>query len=174
MFMSLSEHYILERLDQTPSVRGFFIAAVELVDIAIDTLIQRIFRKDDFAVQSVVGPLLQDSGPLGTLNVRLKLLFGLGVIPNAIYHDIETLILIRNTLNQDINDYALTDTFILELIRPLSLLEDIELRPLTVMESYDDTEWAELQQLQQQKRLHSALSLMMVNICEQLDKHSPF
>ena len=77
MTEELNETEIIERLNRCPTVRGFFIQTVEIFNDAIDALIKRIFRKDNFAMQSVVGPLLQDSGPLGDLNVRLKLLFGL-------------------------------------------------------------------------------------------------
>lgn len=55
----LNETEIIERLNNAPSVRGFFIAAVDIFNDSIDALIQRIFRKDNFAVQSVVGPLLK-------------------------------------------------------------------------------------------------------------------
>lgn len=68
----INESDIIERLNSAHSVRGFFITTVEVFNEAIDALMQRIFRKDNFAVQSVVGPLLQDSGPLGNLSVRLK------------------------------------------------------------------------------------------------------
>ncbi len=94
---NINETEIIERLNSAPSVRGFFIATVDVFNDSIDGLVQRIFRKDNFAVQSVVGPLLQDSGPLGDLSVRLKLLFGLGVLPDDIYHDIEDIIKLQKT-----------------------------------------------------------------------------
>ncbi len=62
---NINETEIIERLNSAPSVRGFFIATVDVFNDSIDGLVQRIFRKDNFAVQSVVDPLLQDSGPAG-------------------------------------------------------------------------------------------------------------
>src|SRR5690606_10358539 len=106
MAEKINETDILERLNEAPSVRGFFITTVEVLAQAIDTLMQRIFRKDNFAVQSVVGPLLDDTGPLGNLSVRLKLLYGLGVIADDVYHDIETIIKLRNQLNSDGTEYV--------------------------------------------------------------------
>lgn len=88
MAEKINESDILERLNQTHTVRGFFITTVDVLTEAIDALMQRIFRKDNFAVKSVVEPLLHDTGPLGDLTVRLKLLFGLGVIPDEVFHDI--------------------------------------------------------------------------------------
>lgn len=73
MAEKINESDILERLNQTHTVRGFFITTVDVLTEAIDALMQRIFRKDNFAVKSVVEPLLHDTGPLGDLTVRLKL-----------------------------------------------------------------------------------------------------
>lgn len=117
----INETDIIERLNSAPSVRGFFIAAVDVFNDSIDALMQRIFQKDNFAVQSVVGPLLHDSGPLGDLSVRLKLLFGLGVLPNDVYHDIEDIIKIKNELNSDAADYQFTDPNVLQPIKKAQL-----------------------------------------------------
>ncbi|WP_413691843.1 MltR family transcriptional regulator [Psychromonas sp. KJ10-2] len=81
MSKQLQENEILECLNESATARGFFISTVDIFEQLIQALIERIFLKDDFAVQSVVGPLLTNSGPLGELSVRLKLLFGLGAIP---------------------------------------------------------------------------------------------
>ncbi len=113
MVDTINETDILERLNNAPSVRGYFITAVEVFSEAIGALMERIFRKDNFAVQSVVGPLLHDTGPLGNMSVRLKLLYGLGVLPDDVYHDIEGMIKIRNQLNSDVAEYEYTDPIIL-------------------------------------------------------------
>lgn len=147
----LNETEIIERLNNAPSVRGFFIAAVDIFNDSIDALIQRIFRKDNFAVQSVVGPLLQDSGPLGDLSVRLKLLYGLGVLPDNVYHDIEDIIKIKNTLNSDASDYEFTDPNILEPITKLNLVQSLGMVQLQVSEPDDDID-LEFYQLQLQRQ----------------------
>ncbi|MDG3424806.1 MltR family transcriptional regulator, partial [Vibrio parahaemolyticus] len=139
-------------------------------------LIQRIFRKDNFAVQSVVGPLLQDSGPLGDLSVRLKLLFGLGVLPDDIYHDIEDIIKLKNRLNSDASDYEFTDPNILEPIKKLHLVKKMGMVQLEVNEPDDDIdlEFYQLQLQRQQQIIKSGLSLAIVEICNELGKDSPF
>lgn len=143
---------------------------------SIDGLIQRIFRKDNFAVQSVVGPLLQDSGPLGDLSVRLKLLFGLGVLPDDIYHDIEDIIKLKNRLNSDASDYEFTDPNILEPIKKLHLVKKMGMVQLEVNEPDDDIdlEFYQLQLQRQQQIIKSGLSLAIVEICNELGKDSPF
>ncbi|MCW8332490.1 MltR family transcriptional regulator [Vibrio sp. SCSIO 43135] len=172
----INETEIIERLNSAPSVRGFFIAAVDVFNESIDALIQRIFRKDNFAVQSVVGPLLQDSGPLGDLSVRLKLLYGLGVLPDDVYHDIESIIKLKNKLTNDAEDYEFTDPSILQPIKQLNLVKKMGMVQLEVTEPEDDTdlEFYQLQLQRQQQIIKSGLSLAIVDICNELAKESPF
>lgn len=172
----INETEIIERLNSAPSVRGFFIAAVDVFDESIDALIQRIFQKDNFAVQSVVGPLLHDSGPLGDLSVRLKLLYGLGVLPDNVYHDIEDIIKIKNKLNSDASDYEFTDPNILTPIKQLNLVQTMGMVQLEVSEPDDDIdlEFYRLQLQRQQQIIKSGLSLAIVEICNELGKESPF
>ncbi|MCG9682012.1 MltR family transcriptional regulator [Vibrio sp. Isolate23] len=173
---NINETEIIERLNSAPSVRSFFIATVDVFNDSIDGLVQRIFRKDNFAVQSVVGPLLQDSGPLGDLSVRLKLLFGLGVLPDDIYHDIEDIIKLKNQLNSDASDYEFTDPNILEPIKKLHLVKKMGMVQLEVSEPDDDIdlEFYQLQLQRQQQIIKSGLSLAIVDICNELGKESPF
>ncbi|MEZ8822964.1 MltR family transcriptional regulator [Vibrio sp. 10N.261.55.A7] len=176
MAINTNETEIIEQLNNAPSVRGFFIASADVFQDAIDALVQRIFRKDNFAVQSVVGPLLQDSGPLGDLSVRLKLLFGLGVLPDEVYHDIESIIKIKNMLNNDASDYEFTDPAILLPIKELNLVKKMGMVQLEVNEPDDDIdiEFYNLQLQRQQQIIKSGLSLAIVDICNELGKDSPF
>ena len=176
MAEQINETDIIERLNSAPSVRGFFITTVEVFNDAIDALIQRVFRKDNFAVQSVVGPLLHDSGPLGNLSVSLKLLFGLGVLPDDIYHDIEDIIKLRNQLNSDGSEYDFTDPQILVPIKKLNLVAKMGMVQLDVLEPDGDIDldFYQLQLQRQQQIIKSGLSLAIVEICNELNKESPF
>jgi mannitol operon repressor len=176
MTAAFNETDIIEKLNNSPSVRGFFITAVEVLEEAIDALMQRIFRKDDFAVQSVVGPLLHDSGPLGNLPVRLKLLYGLGVIPDDVYHDMEDIIKLRNELNNDVQEYQFTDPLILSSIKELRLLKSMSLAQLdeNSPDQDMDSEFYQLQLLRQQRIIKSGLSLAIIEMCNELNKESPF
>lgn len=126
--------------------------------------------------KSVVGPLLQDSGPLGDLAVRLKLLFGLGVLPDAIYHDIEDLIILRNKLNNDGSEYEFTDPLIINSIKSLNLIEKMTMVPLNITEPDGDIDLSfyRMQLQRQQQVIKSGLSLAIVDICSELTKDSPF
>jgi len=92
------ENRVLERLNAGKTVRSFLIAAVELLNEAINILVLQVFRKDDYAVKYAVEPLLDGDGPLGNLSVRLKLIYGLGVISRAEYEDAELLMALREEL----------------------------------------------------------------------------
>ncbi|NGN99823.1 MltR family transcriptional regulator [Grimontia sp. S25] len=176
MVAPVNETNILEKLNAALTVRGFFIASVDVFTDAIDQLIQRIFRKDDFAVKSVVGPLLDDTGPLGDLSVRLKLLYGLGVLPDPVYQDINEIIKLRNQLNSDGEEYTFTDPFIINAIKSLNLVEKMGMVKLEVMQPDDDVdlEFYQLQLKRQQQMIVSGLSLAIVEICNELNKESPF
>ncbi|CAH0532748.1 Mannitol operon repressor [Vibrio stylophorae] len=169
------ESEILERLNGAPTVRGFFIVAVDIFHLAVDGLMQRIFQKDNFAVQSVVGPLLQASGPLGDLSVRLKLLFGLGVIANDVYHDIETMVKLKHQLNNDGHDYDFTTAQLIEPILKMHLVKRMGMMPDTFA-PFDESDLAlcQLQQQRQQRVVQSSLSLVIVEICNALNQDSPF
>lgn len=175
MIETISESEIIERLNAAPTIRGFFIETVEVFSESINSLIQRVFRKDDFAVQSVVGPLLHDSGPLGNLSVRLKLLFGLGVLPDDVYHDIEDIIKLKNALNQDANEYEFTDPQVLNSLKKLRSINQMGIIELEVIAQDDDIdlEFYQLQLQRQRQIIKSGLSLAIVGICNQLDKDSP-
>jgi hypothetical protein len=92
------ENRVLERLNAGKTVRSFLIAAVELLTEAVNILVLQVFRKDDYAVKYAVEPLLDGDGPLGDLSVRLKLIYGLGVLNRQEYEDAELLMALREEL----------------------------------------------------------------------------
>lgn len=101
------ENRVLERLNAGKTVRSFLIAAVELLTEAVNIPVLQVFRKDDYAVKYAVEPLLDGDGPLGDLSVRLKLIYGLGVLNRREYEDAELLMALREELNHDGNEYTL-------------------------------------------------------------------
>ncbi|MGL4720530.1 MAG: MltR family transcriptional regulator, partial [Kluyvera intermedia] len=86
------ENRVLERLNARQTLTGFIQTAVGLLAEAVDLLILQAFRKDDYAVKYAVEPLLEGSGPLANLSVRLKLIYAMGVISRDEYEDIELLV----------------------------------------------------------------------------------
>jgi mannitol operon repressor len=172
----INEADIIERLNTAPSVRGFFIAAVDIFEDAIDNLVQRIFRSDYLAVKAVINPLLGSSGPLGNLSVRIKLLFGLGVVADNVYHDIEGIIELRDKLNNDGTEYSFTNPKILTPIKKLHSIKQMGSLQFEAIEPDDDVdiEFYQLQLARQQQIIKSSLSLMIVDTCNKLNIDSPF
>jgi mannitol operon repressor len=176
MVDKVNEADIIERLHAAPSVRGFFIATVDIFEEAIDSLVQRIFRSDYLAVKAVINPLLGSSGPLGDLTVRIKLLFGLGVVSDPVFHDIDAMIRLRNQLNNDATEYKFTDSEILLPIKKLNAIKkmgSLEFEPPQPSGELD-LEFYQLQLARQEQVIKSSLSLMIVDICNDLNIDSPF
>ncbi|WP_299668569.1 MltR family transcriptional regulator [uncultured Psychromonas sp.] len=177
MSKQLQETEILECLNTSLTARGFFISTVDIFEQLIQGLIERIFLKNDFAVQSVVGPLLHNSGPLGELSVRLKLLFGLGVIPHAIYQDIESIIKLKNLLSNDSAEYHFTDQLIADVIKSLHLAKNMNMGIfdlVAVAQDDIDLTFYKMQLDRQQQVIKSSLALEIISLCETLNKESPF
>lgn len=173
---TINETEIIERLNSAPSVRGFFIVAAELIEQSIFFLTQRIFRNEYLAVKSVVDPLLESSGPLGELSVRIKLLYGLGVISDKTYYDIDALLKMKSFLNSESREYEFTDPEIVTPLKKLSVMQEVG--SLILNQPQPDSDMDEdLRQLHMnriQQMIRSSLSLGIVEICNQINIDSPF
>lgn len=160
------ENRVLERLNAGKTVRSFLIAAVDLLTEAVNMLVLQVFRKDDYAVKYAVEPLLDGEGPLGDLSVRLKLIYGLGVINRAEYEDAELLMALREELNHDGNEYAFTDD---EILGPLGELHCvIALPPQPVFDTSD----ADLYAMQKQRYQQIVRSTMVLSLTELISRVS--
>ncbi|WP_164975515.1 MltR family transcriptional regulator [Providencia rettgeri] len=163
------ENQILERLNGRPEVHLFFQEVVSLITQAIDKLMLKVFRKDDYAVKYAVEPLLTGSGPLGELSVRLKLLFALGAITRETYEDIELfLALNQSLLSSDLNlDYI--DDEISGSIKMLHCMGPLpEMMRFDQPEDMVDTQLIELQKQRFQQMIKSSLVLSVTALITQI------
>jgi mannitol operon repressor len=169
------ETEIIEKLASTKTLRSFLITAVEFFSQAVDRLIQGVFRKDDYAVRYAVEPLLGRSGPLSKLPVRLKLLYGLGIMPQNIYQDIERLIELRDLLNHSENEFSFVDPLIIESIKQLHTLSNMAGIQLDITEPDDNTDMAlyHMRVARQGQVVRSALSLAVASICKTFEQSNP-
>ena len=156
------ENRVLERLNAGKTVRSFLITAVELLTEAVNILVLQVFRKDDYAVKYAVEPLLDGDGPLGDLSVRLKLIYGLGVLSRPEYEDAELLMALREELNHDGNEYAFTDD---EILGPFG-----ELHCVTAPQF--DTSDSGLHAMQIQRYQQMVRSTMVLSLTELISKIS--
>ncbi|AQV28238.1 MltR family transcriptional regulator [Klebsiella pneumoniae] len=148
------------------TVRSFLIAAVELLTEAVNILVLQVFRKDDYAVKYAVEPLLDGSGPLGDLSLRLKLIYGLGVISRHEYEDAELLMALREELNHDGSEYAFTDD---EILGPLGELHCVSALPPAPL--FDDSD-ADLLAMQKQRYQQVVRSTMVLSLTELISRIS--
>ena len=160
------ENRVLERLNAGKNVRSFLIAAVELLTEAVNVLVLQVFRKDNYAVKYAVEPLLDGEGPLGNLSVRLKLIYGLGVITRAEYEDAELLMALREELNHDGSEYAFTDD---EILGPFAELHCVDALP---PQPPFDTSDADLYAMQQQRYQQVVRSTMVLSLTELISRIS--
>lgn len=160
------ENRVLERLNAGRTVRSFLIAAVELLSEAVNMLVIQVFRKDDYAVKYAVEPLLLGDGPLGELSVRLKLIYGLGVISRNEYEDAELLMALREALNDDGTDYRFTDD---ALLGPFGELHCVAALPPSPDFSVED---AELRAMLQQRYQQVVRSTMVLSLTELISRIS--
>ncbi|TNH07436.1 MltR family transcriptional regulator [Testudinibacter sp. TR-2022] len=176
------EQSVYEQLQDIPTLRGLVTAAVNIFDHDVDQLMQRVFRKTDFAVKSVVDSLLGSHGPLAELNVRLKVLLGLGVLETATFHDIEHYLALKVRLNNESQEYALSSALTLEFLQQLHSVQDkamllklekeLQLTASGVQDNKDSL-LLQVKTLRSEKILRSYLLLSISTLCEQLQIESP-
>ncbi|WP_439239993.1 MltR family transcriptional regulator [Lonepinella sp. BR2474] len=169
----LSEDPIYEKLNEASSIRGFITATVAIFDQAVDQLINRVFRKTDFAVQSVVESLFETSGPLFDLSIRLKVLLGLGVISHELFEDVSAFIQMKETLNNDEKEYDFVDHIVVRFAHSLNFLENKSLLDFQPIKEDADSLVFQMKHSRQEKLLRSCLILTVVEIYGQLQVESP-
>lgn len=165
------ENRVLERLNAGRSVRSFLIAAVELLTEAVNLLVLQVFRKDDYAVKYAVEPLLLGNGPLGEMSVRLKLIYGLGVISRHEYEDCELLMALREELNHDHSEYRFSDD---EVLGPFSELHCVSAWPPRPDFSDDDEQLRAMQQQRYQQVLRSTMVLSLTELISRIGMKQAF
>ncbi|MDL4913316.1 MAG: mannitol operon repressor MtlR [Enterobacterales bacterium endosymbiont of Blomia tropicalis] len=165
------ENRVLERLNAGRSVRSFLIAAVELLAEAVNLLVLQVFRKDDYAVKYAVEPLLLGDGPLGELPVRLKLIYGLGVINRHEYEDCELLLALREGLNHDAGDYRFTDD---EILGPFGELHCVTAWPPVPEFHPDDVDLRAMQQLRYLQMVRSTMVLSLTELISRISLKQAF
>ena len=163
---------IIEQLNETSSVRGVLLKAVNFFEVSLDNLVQRVFRKDDYAVKYAVEPLLNTAGPLADLMVRLKLLYALGIVSKEIYQDIECLIELRDRLNKDVQEFSFTSPETLEPIKKLHAIKKMGIIQLEKLppEKEDDLTLYNMYMARQEQVIRSAFGLAIASMCSELKK----
>lgn len=169
------ENRILERLNARQTLTGFIQTAVGLLAEAVDLLILQAFRKDDYAVKYAVEPLLEGTGPLANLSVRLKLIYALGVISRDEYEDVELLVVLNGELLNENKIYSFTDD---EILGPISMLHCMTALPpqptLHLPEDVVDESLITMQEQRYQQMVRSTLVLSITDLVTNLTHKKAF
>lgn len=169
------ENRILERLNARQTLTGFIQTAVGLLAEAVDLLILQAFRKDDYAVKYAVEPLLEVTGPLANLSVRLKLIYALGVISRDEYEDVELLVALNGELLTENKIYSFTDD---EILGPISMLHCMTALPpqptLHLPEDVVDESLITMQEQRYQQMVRSTLVLSITDLVTNLTHKKAF
>ncbi|WP_308420894.1 MltR family transcriptional regulator [Hafnia psychrotolerans] len=167
------ENRVLEKLNAGKTVRSFLMTAVELLAEALDILVVQVFRKDDYAVKYAVEPLLNGSGPLGDLSVRLKLIYALGVISRHEYEDAELLMALREELNYDGEDYRFTDDEILGPFGELHCVTELPPAPTFPKPGEADESLIAMQRQRYQQIVRSTMVLCVTGLIAHISNQQP-
>lgn len=167
------ENQVLEKLNAGKTVRSFLIAAVELLAEALNVLVVQVFRKDDYAVKYAVEPLLSGSGPLGELSVRLKLMYGLGVISRHEYEDAELLMAMREELNLDGSEYRFVDDEILGPFGELHCVAALPPVPTFLQPGEADEALIAMQRQRYQQMVRSTMVLSITDLIAGIGAKQP-
>ncbi|ELX8379566.1 MltR family transcriptional regulator [Providencia vermicola] len=164
-----TENQVLERLNKHSDIRPFIQEVIVLITEAIDQLMLKVFRKDDYAVKYAVEPLLEGNGPLGKLSVRLKLLFALGAISRELYEDIELFLALNEVLSTEQLPLAFTDDEIIGPIKTLHCIDPLpEMMLFNLPEDLIDQQLIDLQKYRYQEMVKSALVLSVTSLISQI------
>lgn len=166
---------LIEQLSEKDEIYAFLALCCQKIAEQIDRLIEHVFRKQDFALKSVVDSLFEHQGPLADLNVRLKLLLGLGVISAECYQDI-SLLLRAEQLSQKDHTLTFASPQVLKFAERLHSTDIAHINKLLknfpTLNSPDSLQY-QMQQMRIEKMVRSSLILTVVELLDKLDIDSP-
>lgn len=165
---------VLEVLSETNNAHEFSMVCYDVLEDAVDILLQNVFRKDDYAVKYAVSPLLDNDGPLWNLDVRLKLLFGLGLLSQSLYEDIEKFTLLKGVTQEFEDDLPFTSAEFIACLNEISAVTRI--MPIEFDVSLFDSSMPDLYAMQmnrQKERIRSILILAITDVVKELHRKTP-
>lgn len=167
----------IEQLNDVPSLRGFMALSCQQLAKRIEQLIERVFRKADFALKSVVDSLFEHQGPLAELPVRLKVLLGLGVLSAESFQDISQFLKFKQLLSDEVEELPFTHPSVLAFAKSLHHLDFSPLAQLqkavSQSEKLADSLLLQMQQKRLEKAVRSSLILALSELYEKLNVESP-
>lgn len=166
----------IDKLSEETTLRGFLSITNQRFAKAVEQLIERVFRKTDFALKSVVDSLFEHQGPLADIEVRLKVLLGLGVISPKVFEDISLFLEVKQHLNEEEDEFAFSHPAVVKFAKDLHHIDFLPINELLNMKASaanKDSMLFQMQQMRLEKMVRSSLILAVTEIDEQLNVESP-
>lgn len=166
----------IDKLSGETTLRGFLTTANQLFANGVEQLIERVFRKTDFALKSVVDSLFEHQGPLADLTVRLKVLLGLGVISPKVFEDISLFLEVKSHLSEEEEDFPFSHPAVVQFAQDLNHIDFLPINELLnakAAKGGKDSMLVQMQQMRLEKMVRSSLILAVTEIDEQLNIESP-
>lgn len=166
----------IDKLSEEATLKGFLTTANQLFANSVAQLIERVFRKTDFALKSVVDSLFEHQGPLADLSVRLKVLLGLGVISPKVFEDISLFLEVKSHLNEEEDDFPFSHPAVVQFAKDLNHIDFLPINQLLNVKATNgnkDSMLFQMQQMRLEKMVRSSLILAITEIDEQLNVESP-
>ncbi|AHG85563.1 MltR family transcriptional regulator [Bibersteinia trehalosi] len=172
----MTEHNdFIEQLSEKDNIHAFLALCCQKIADQIDCLIERVFRKQDFALKSVVDSLFEHQGPLADLSVRLKVLLGLGVISVECYQDLSLLLRAEQIVKKE-HSLTFASPQVLKFAERLNLADVQQINGLIqsfpTLNDPNSLQY-QMQQMRIEKMVRSCLILTVVELLEALDVESP-
>jgi len=165
---------IVETLSEAETAYDFFTASFDLFEDAVDILIQNVFRKDDYAVKYAVEPLLSRDGPLAHLPVRIKLLYGLGLLSQDSYQDIEKFIALKEFVQSEGESIEFLSLVLLERLNTIRAVAKILPSNLGDNQLEESSHYIVQMKLEQNRQvIKSSLILAITEIIKELHRDTP-
>jgi len=165
---------IVETLSEAQTAYDFFTASFDLFEDAVDILIQNVFRKDDYAVKYAVEPLLSNDGPLANLSIRIKLLYGLGLLSQDSYQDIEKFIKLKEFVQSEGESIEFLSPLLFERLNAISAVTKILPPNLGNNKLEESSHFIVQMKLEQNRQvIKSSLILAITEIIKELHRDTP-
>lgn len=166
----------IDKLSEESTLKGFLTLANQLFASEVEQLIERVFRKTDFALKSVVDSLFEHQGPLSDLSVRLKVLLSLGVISPKVFEDISLFLEVKHHLIEEEEDFGFSHPAVVQFAKDLHHIDFFPINELLnnkLSINNKDSMLFQMQQMRLEKMIRSSLILAVTEIDEQLKVDSP-
>jgi DNA-binding MltR family transcriptional regulator len=109
---------IIEELT-TESDRGCILVGASVLSHFLEEILRTALVTNSHAMKHAVAPLFGSMGPLSTFSVKIKLAYGLGLIPMYCFTDLEKIRRIRNVAAHEYSAMSFENQEIIEITRTL-------------------------------------------------------